>query len=148
VSHGSSDDGVLEPNLTPLLDLVLQILMFFMVTVNFATEQTNETVMLPFSGSARPLDRKGEKDPIFVNMVVNPDTGEHKVLITGKKDMDLKEARRWILGQYEDLKRFGEVTNPVVIRAHALSEYAKVFELLQSCSDAGFRNLRVRAIVN
>ena len=149
MSHGASGgDGAMEPNLTPLLDLVLQILMFFMVTVNFASEQTQEDVALPVSQSARPLPKSGEKDPIFINLVYHWEKKEHQVLITGKPPMKQAEARNWILGQYEDLKRQGEVTNPVVIRAHRDSDYGQVYQLLRACSDAGFRNLKVRAIVN
>ena len=42
MSHGGSDSGVsAEPNMTPLLDLVLQLLMFFIINVNFVSEQVN-----------------------------------------------------------------------------------------------------------
>ena len=47
-------ESVCEPNLTPLLDLVLQILIFFMVTVNFAQDQqqVSANVKLPDSETA------------------------------------------------------------------------------------------------
>ena len=45
MSHGPSAEGSnAEPNLTPLLDVVLQLLMFFMMCVNFVTEQVNEDI--------------------------------------------------------------------------------------------------------
>src|ERR1700676_1311115 len=56
MSHGASDDEV-DPNLTPLLDLVLQLLMFFIINVNFVTEQVNPDIKLPTSESARPIDK-------------------------------------------------------------------------------------------
>jgi biopolymer transport protein TolR len=150
MSHAASAGSeTCDPNLTPLLDLVLQILMFFMVTVNFATEQTQEDVALPTSQSARPLPKHGAKDPIFINLVVKEgDKNEHQVLITGKPPMIQAEARSWIQNQYDDLKRFGEVTSPVVIRADKNADYGEVYKLLRACADAGFRNLKVRAIVN
>ena len=150
MSHAASaDSGAMEPNLTPLLDLVLQILMFFMVTVNFASEQTQEDVALPNSQSARPLPKKGDKDPIFINLVYRQgEKNEHQVLITGKAPMDQLHARNWIQNQYDDLKRYGEVTSPVIIRAHRDADYGEVYKLLRACADAGFRNLKVRAIVN
>jgi biopolymer transport protein ExbD len=149
MSHKSAGSETCDPNLTPLLDLVLQILMFFMVTVNFATEQTQEDVALPTSQSARPLPKKGDKDPIFINLVYREgEKYEHQVLITGKKPMNQAEARNWIQNQFDDLKRYGEVTSPVIIRAHRDADYGEVYKLLRACSDAGFRNLKVRAIVN
>jgi len=144
---GGGESGGCEPNLTPLLDLVLQILMFFMVTINFATEQTHEDVALPESQTARPLPKEGVKDPIFVNLRWNVKQQRYEILVTGRKEMTQLDAKHWIRKQYEDLSRFGEVKNPVIIRADKAAEYAQVYQLLQSCSDAGFRNLKVRALV-
>jgi biopolymer transport protein ExbD len=55
MNRGSSRiDSKAEPNLTPLLDVVLQLLMFFMMCVNFVTEQVNSDIALPDAQSARP----------------------------------------------------------------------------------------------
>ena len=45
---GSVDGGgAPDPNLTPLLDLVLQLIMFFMITVNFIrVDQFDDSVRL------------------------------------------------------------------------------------------------------
>ena len=43
MSHGSSSSDKCEPNLVPLLDMVLQLVMFFMVCANFVMEQVNES---------------------------------------------------------------------------------------------------------
>src|SRR5689334_24068400 len=67
MSHGAADIGLAEPNLTPLLDVVLQLLMFFMMCVNFVTEQVNEDVKLPESQSAAPMD-KADVDVLFLNV--------------------------------------------------------------------------------
>ncbi len=118
------------------------------MTVKFVEEQTQEDVQLPESQTARALPKAGMKDPLFVNLRYNDKTQEHEVVVTGNPVMRQADARRWIQKQFEDLSRFGEVKNPVIIRAHRDAEYAQVFQLLQSCSDAGFRNLKVRAMIN
>lgn len=147
MSHGGGGEGqACEPNLTPLLDLVLQILMFFIVTVNFVTEKTQEPVELPNSATARPLPPAYAAEPIFVNLRRNT-AGSFEVYVTGVGVMTQSDARRWVQKQYEDLHRFGDVKNPVIIRAHKGADYAQVFQLMQSCSDAGFKNLSVRAEV-
>src|SRR5262245_44226273 len=141
MSHGGGDETrACEPNLTPLLDLVLQILMFFMVTVNFATEQNQEDVALPDSQTARPLPTQGVKDPLFINLRLSEKTQKPVIVVTGMPDMGQADARRWIQKQHEDLERFDkDVKNPVIIRADKRADYSEVFQLLQSCSDAGFR---------
>src|SRR3954454_21081692 len=68
MSHGpSTEGGAAEPNLIPLLDVVFQLLMFFMMCVNFVSEQNNEDVKLPDSLSAQPMD-KAETDVLFINL--------------------------------------------------------------------------------
>ena len=43
-----------EPNLTPLLDVVFQLITFFMLVINFSNENYDQRVRLPVAGSARP----------------------------------------------------------------------------------------------
>src|SRR5262245_62197356 len=64
MSHGGTDS--VEPDLTPLLDLVMQLLMFFIININFVTREMDATVALPTSTSARPeqLDDKA----LFLNL--------------------------------------------------------------------------------
>lgn len=66
MSHGASGDAC-NPNMTPLLDVVLQLLMFFMMCVNFVSEQVNGEIKLPNSQSAVPM-AKSETEVLFVNL--------------------------------------------------------------------------------
>src|SRR5437879_5213583 len=64
-SAGGDD---IEVNLTPLLDLVLQLIMFFIITVNFVrVDQFDESVHLPVAQSAVPLEPTAEKW-VFLNL--------------------------------------------------------------------------------
>src|SRR5437660_4173288 len=65
--HLAGEEISAEPNLIPLLDLVFQLIMFFMICVNFVSGQMNEDIMLPAAQSARPLD-KGEIEVLVLNM--------------------------------------------------------------------------------
>ncbi|MCS7166366.1 MAG: biopolymer transporter ExbD [Gemmatales bacterium] len=60
----------LELNLTPLLDVVLQLIMFFMMCVNFVMDQVDPNVQLPSSVSARELQPKTDIQVIVINMEV------------------------------------------------------------------------------
>src|SRR5271165_442884 len=98
MSHGS-DTNEAEADLTPLLDLVLQLLMFFIINVNFVTEQVTPDIKLPTSESARPIDKadlaalflnqKSMKSREFVNKLTPTDqerlrNADSVVLIPGK----------------------------------------------------------------
>src|SRR5437588_10974824 len=68
MSHGPSGSDAVEPNLTPLLDVVLQLIMFFMITVNFVrVDQLNEDIKLPVAQAAVPMDQSAE-DWVFLNL--------------------------------------------------------------------------------
>ena len=48
-----------EPNLTPILDMVFQLITFFMLVINFKSAELDLNLKLPVVGSARPVDTQG-----------------------------------------------------------------------------------------
>ena len=67
--HGSAGHGpeLVEPNLVPLLDLVLQMVMFFMATTTFIKEERTAAVRLPVAQSAKPVEDVGS-DIMYINV--------------------------------------------------------------------------------
>ena len=59
-----------EPNLVPLLDLVLQLVMFFMMCANFVMEQVDQTILLPVAQQAKPMSETGP-DVVFLNVTAD-----------------------------------------------------------------------------
>src|SRR5438270_12057412 len=99
-ASASSDD--LEVNLTPLLDLVLQLIMFFMITVNFvAADQFDESVALPVAQSAARIEATAEKW-IFLNL----DSKGKLVGTLGNMALDTPEKiKAYLVREKEDLER-------------------------------------------
>ena len=84
MSHGGSEDSG-EPNLTPLLDMVLQLVMFFMMVANFTMEEVNADIKLPVALSAKAMDKSEMEDVLYLN--INQDghmvvAGRPKPLVT------------------------------------------------------------------
>jgi biopolymer transport protein ExbD len=139
-----------EPNLVPLLDLVFQLIMFFMVCVNFVTQQVNEDIKLPVAQSARPMD-KAELDVLFLNVDQNG-----KLMVPGREQplTTLPQIRVYLRQVYADAKRAAEekgdktarVKTAVVIRADKRATYLRIFELLQLCKEIGYQKLQLRAL--
>lgn len=145
MSHGGSGlDDKCDPNLTPLLDVVLQLLMFFMMCVNFVTEQVNEEIKLPYAQSARPMD-KGDQDVLFLNM-----DARGQLLVLGKEEpLNLLKTKYYLKRHYEDAVKQspdGKVRTVIVIRAHKDADYSQVYQVLQMCKAEGFRKLSLRAM--
>jgi biopolymer transport protein ExbD len=88
-----------EPNLTALLDLILQIVMFFMVCVNFVSEQINASVQLPESTSAAEIQAKTDSDVLVINI---------EVLRQDRKDPSGKVIRDIHGHPVRDFRLFGD----------------------------------------
>jgi biopolymer transport protein ExbD len=167
MSHGGGAAISAEPNLTPLLDLVLQLLMFFMMCINFVSEQSTEDIKLPDSQSAKPM-MKDITDTLFINLLPyhvdeQAKAGKYKpaelekfregeAMATAllKPPLKLNELRSFLKQQYEDagrLSKDGQVHTVIILRAHKDIQYDEVFYVLQICKTIGFRDLHLRAIV-
>jgi biopolymer transport protein ExbD len=130
-----------EPNLTPLLDLVLQLLMFFMITINFVTEQVSGEIQLPQSEAARL--EKAEADVLFVQI----DQDGKMVVPSQGGPLNENQMQVFLQTQYNDIQRLhGKVDTSIVIRADYRADYGNVFKVMQICKNVGFRHLRLRAI--
>ena len=89
-----------EPNLTPLLDVVFQLITFFMLVINFTAENYDQRVHLPVAGSARPVEdtQRVSEDRI----VLNVDRNGH--LLKGGQSQPLNEAIASIKHQADLIK--------------------------------------------
>ena len=55
-----------EPNLTPILDMVFQLITFFMLVINFKAAELDLSLQLPVLASARPLPEPGSNLKMLV----------------------------------------------------------------------------------
>lgn len=151
MSHALGEGSKAVPNLTPLLDLVLQLLMFFMMCVNFVREQVTRDIVLPVAQSARPMDKTlGEV------LVLNMDA-KGRLIVLGKPQplTTLGEISYYLKQEFTDARRAaeargdrsGQVKTAVIIRAHQDANYTQVFQLLRTCKEVGYRKLQLRATI-
>lgn len=133
-----------EPNLVPLLDLVLQLVMFFMMCANFVVKQTDQTIMLPVAESAKPADET-PGDVVFLNI-----DASGRLLVFGQP---LAEGQipAFLRAAYDEAMRKAASRNIdqpdtlVIIRADRDADYAAVYHLMRLCREAGLRRLQLRA---
>ena len=146
-AHGGGESG--EPNLVPLLDLVFQLIMFFMITVNFVrTDQINEAVLLPVAQAAVPMDRAAD-NWVFLNM-----DKDGKLIVSSGEDLSTPgKVGVYVERQKRDLERearlrgfTGELKVVIVVRAHRNATYQAVWEALDSCNKAGYQRWQLRVL--
>ena len=147
-SPGGGDE--IEVNLTPLLDLVLQLIMFFMITVNFvAADQFDESISLPVAQSAVPLEATAEKW-VFLNI----DSKGKLVGTLGNMALDTPEkVKAYLVREKEGLEREARVAGQksdlkivIVLRADKNCRYRDVWQVVDSCQRAGFRRWQLRVM--
>ena len=137
-----------EPNLTPILDMVFQLITFFMLVINFKSAALDLSLRLPIVGSARPVDTKGMEDLLILNI-----TQEGKLIVYGiAKDVEsyiAGEAQAtllWARRSNPDLKFGDELPSMVVIRADKATPFKLLNRVIKACQDNGYRRFALMAI--
>ena len=59
-----------EPNLTPILDMVFQLITFFMLVMNFKAAELDLSMRLPVIGSAKPLPDGAQVKLLVLNVQI------------------------------------------------------------------------------
>ncbi len=136
-----------EPNLTPILDMVFQLITFFMLVVNFKAASVDLNLELPVIGSAMP----SESDDTDV-MVLNIDKegrlrvyGEEKnvdAYVAQEAQLALRKARQ----TDPELEPGGELPRTVVIRADKATPFRLLNNVIRTCQSQGFRKFQYRAM--
>ena len=142
MSHGAGESGA-DPDLTPMLDLVMQLLMYFIMVANFIDQENTADVYLPVAQSAKPIH--DDNDVLFLNV-----DRDGQVLILGEAPKDLEATRLWLDNRALDAKqKSGDGTNrtALVVRAHRDASYETVYRLMQTCKEKGFKRFKLRAFI-
>jgi biopolymer transport protein ExbD len=142
-----------EPNLTPLLDVVFQLITFFMLLINFSAENYDARIHLPVAGSARPIEDAQQADED--RLVLNIDKQGH--LISGGQALPTQKAVAEIVHHAHvieiNLKAAGIKKDPVkgfpttiVLRADRDTTFASIYPLIVECQNQGFRKFALKAM--
>jgi biopolymer transport protein ExbD len=136
--------NVLNPNLTALLDVVLQLITFFMMLVHFGTQLQGATkaVRLPLAPAALP-----GADLTFDQMAVAMNS-QGQLLIKGHALDDLAATAFWATeakARRAGLETLGEgatadleLPTVVILRADRAASYGAVRRALADAQDKGF----------
>src|SRR5260370_39919900 len=137
MAHAPGSQENAEPNLTAMLDMVMQLLMYFIMCLNFAGQQYSEDVKLPQAQSARPAG-KGEGEVLWLNVLQN---GNVKPL--GKNEMEAAELRDWLQKRYLDaLRHDGKNHTAIILRADKDAKYEAVYKVMHLCKEEKFTHFK------
>jgi biopolymer transport protein ExbD len=128
-------------DLTPMIDVVFQLLIFFMLLLSFDKAEQDQRVTLPVSELAKPPDDAYE-EPLTVQL-----TSDGLILFAGGEFSSIDQFQRTlrtetqIIQAYED-KNVEDVT--IIIRADRVAKTGRVQEIIQACQSSGFRKFALR----
>lgn len=146
---GSLESSEGKPNLTPMLDMVFQLVTFFMLVINFKSAAIDRNLHLPVVGSARPVETGGTLEMVILNIAA-----DGKLVIYGAtKDVDsyvATEAQASKLAARRKNRDFDPETmdleTQVVIRADRTTPFTLVNRVLLACQKEGFRKFALMAM--
>ncbi|MDA7874509.1 biopolymer transporter ExbD [Rhodopirellula sp.] len=128
-----------EGDLTPMIDMVFQLIAFFMVLINFAQTESNDRVKLPSSQLVKPPEVPLEF-PIILHVAQD---GE---IILGGDDYTAETLRVGLQKELAVIKAEGKTVEDanVVIRAHKDTSAGDVQEVIRVAQEQKLENFALR----
>jgi biopolymer transport protein ExbD len=143
LSHGASA----EPNLTPILDMVFQLITFFMLVINFKSAAMDLSLKLPVIGSAQPVDMQGQEDLLILNIdsqgqlrVFGADKDIERYIATEAQVSRLAAKRNHAEDKDDSLRTI------VVVRADRATPFHLLNRVIKVCQEHGFRRFSLKAM--
>jgi len=149
------DPEMPEADMTPMIDIVFQLIAFFMVIINFEATQADERVKLPSSDLARPTKVKPDQE-LVLNIGFDRDKEgnvldpEPFVFYPGNEKIRIADMPARLKLEAEFFRRKGAViedavTASVIFRADAEVPTGLIQELISQCRAVGFEKFALKA---
>ena len=117
--------------LTPMIDIVFLLLIFFLVSTKFAEEERELDILLPDASEAKPLISKPRE--LFINV-----DAQGRYFVTGKE----VEAKA-LAGILAAAWQHNPGRRSVIIRADKRCRWQAVVAAMNACNKAKIRDYRV-----
>jgi len=125
--------------MTPMIDLVFLLIVFFTLVLNFAAADQNERIKLPMSELAQPPDMP-PTDPITLHILANGN------IIYNGNEHSLPELKKPIEFQVLFLTHMNVPLDKVtvILRADAQCKSGHVFDVIEFCKDVNLPSFVLR----
>jgi biopolymer transport protein ExbD len=141
-----------EPNLTPLLDVVFQLITFFMLVFHISGGNIDPRVTLPVAASARPIEGKQALED---RIVLNIDADGN--LLWSGETLDTERAVKEIGTQAQlvrlnlkvagnEVKAGEPLPTTIILRADRSTAFSQLYRLITACQANGFTRFSLKAM--
>jgi biopolymer transport protein ExbD len=130
-----------DPDMTPMIDVVFQLIAFFMFTINLSDAEQDQRVTLPASELAKPPDAPYQH-PLTIHL-----TDRGQFIFAGDALSSLADLRSALSREQQIIERYTdeELTDvTVIIRADEDARTGLVQEIIQMSQELGFERFALR----
>lgn len=136
-----------EPNLTPILDMVFQLITFFMLVISFKVASLDPGIRLPVLGNAHPAAETGGQDFVILNI---DSAGDLRVL---GETAELEAYLQQEAASFEDAKKPTVLdaktktrSKTAIIRADRLTPFRDLNRVMAACKKHGYQNVSLKVL--
>ena len=147
------ESSIVAPDMTPVIDVVFQLLMLFMIAINFENTKADERSRLPRDMLAKPPEIRPEHELVlnlgYKRGADGSTMDRTPTVVYNNRDVPISQLGPGLEQERRELElRHGrkvvdDVT--VLIRAEADVSAGFVQELVQKCQQYGFKKFLLRA---
>jgi len=131
-----------ELNMTPMIDVVFQLIIFFIVTITMATEK-NEEIQLAGAPHGKPMEdenKKGDTAPSLMLILEVDRKGRVSINNAPLSYKDLQNVLR------RRRSKFSNQQFPLMIRADYRTDHRFIRPVMDICANEGFGRISFVAI--
>ncbi|MDO4630617.1 MAG: biopolymer transporter ExbD [Planctomycetia bacterium] len=145
-----SGDGP-ESDMTPMIDMVFQLLIFFMILINFADADQNARVKLPENDIVKPPEQPVPDAVTLQIAAQEKKRNEYSVLIGAEEflgEKDLKRLKAALDKEVKFVKTEKKKTAKdmtIILRVHKDTPIGFVNKVIHTCQEADLENFALRA---
>ncbi len=128
-----------EGDMTSMIDMVFQLIAFFMVLINFSQDDQNAKISLPESELAKPTEAPSEF-PIVMHL------DRDGRIYMGANEATIDSIKPLLGTEVSVLKSNQKEAKDgnIIIRAHREAAGGKVQDLIAKCQEMGFEKFALR----
>ena len=143
--------NVADPDMTPMIDIVFQLIAFFMIVTNFEQTQADERVVLPADDLARP-PLSPREDEWVVNIGFQRDKQGNEIagpyiFFTGDELIRVADFGPNLKLQRDTIRAYGDdpAETTIVIRADMEVPTGEVQDFMKLAQENGFAKFSLKA---
>jgi biopolymer transport protein ExbD len=140
MARRDAEPATTDIDMTPMIDIVFQLMTFFIFTLNFSEAEQDDRIQLPLSQLAKPVPGPVEK-PITLQV-----TNSSTVIYAGEL-VPILQISGYLEREKASLVNAGRqpADATVIVRADGRAKTGEVQEVVKICQEKGFEKFALRA---